>query len=113
MLFRSALTMGIGTAAGGWKIIETIGSKMTKIVSWQGFVAEASASSTIFVASMFGIPLSTTHTITSCIVGVGASRRLGDVRWGVLKRIGLAWLVTFPVCGFIAFVAALIANRLF
>ncbi len=108
-----ALTMGIGTAAGGWKIIETIGSKMTKIVSWQGFVAEASASSTIFVASMFGIPLSTTHTITSCIVGVGASRRLGDVRWGVLKRIGLAWVVTFPVCGFIAFAAALIANRLF
>lgn len=108
-----ALTMGIGTAAGGWKIIETIGAKMTKIVSWQGFVAEASASSTIFVASLFGIPLSTTHTITSCIVGVGASRRIGDVRWGVLKRIGLAWIVTFPVCGFIAFVAALIANRLF
>lgn len=108
-----ALTMGFGTAAGGWKIIETIGAKMTKIVSWQGFVAEASASSTIFVASMFGIPLSTTHTITSCIVGVGASRRLSDVRWGVLKRIGLAWIVTFPVCGLIAFVAAIIANWLF
>lgn len=108
-----ALTMGIGTAAGGWKIIETIGAKMTKIVSWQGFVAEASASSTIFVASLFGIPLSTTHTITSCIVGVGASRRISDVRWGVLKRIGLAWVVTFPVCGFIAYVAAIIANWIF
>lgn len=108
-----ALTMGIGTAAGGWKIIETIGAKMTKIVSWQGFVAEASASSTIFVASMFGIPLSTTHTITSCIVGVGASRRVSDVRWGVLRRIGLAWIVTFPVCGLIAYVAAIFANWLF
>lgn len=108
-----AMTMGLGTAAGGWKIIETIGAKMTRLVSWQGFVAEASASTTIFVASMFGIPLSTTHTITSCIVGVGASRRFGDVRWGVLKKIGMAWIVTFPVCGFVAYVAALIANRLF
>ena len=108
-----AATMGIGTAAGGWKIIETIGAKITRIVSWQGFVAEASASTTIFVASMFGIPLSTTHTITSCIVGVGASKRFSDVRWGVLKRIFLAWIVTFPVCAVIAFVAAKIANRLF
>ncbi|MEQ1646979.1 MAG: inorganic phosphate transporter [Hyphomicrobiaceae bacterium] len=108
-----AATMGIGTAAGGWRIIETIGSKMTRIVSWQGFVAECSASTTIFVASMFGIPLSTTHTITSCIVGVGAARRLMDVRWGVLGRIFMAWVVTFPVCFIIAYIAALIANRLF
>ena len=106
-------TMGLGTTFGGWKIIETVGSKMTRIKSWQGFVAEASASTTIFVASMFGIPLSTTHTITSCIVGVGASRRFSDVRWGVLKRIGLAWVVTFPVCACIAYVAARIANWLF
>lgn len=108
-----ALTMGAGTAAGGWRIIETLGAKMTRLVSWQGFAAEASASSTIFVASMFGIPLSTTHTITSCIVGVGAARRLGDVRWGVLRKILAAWVVTFPVCCGIAYVAALIANRLF
>jgi PiT family inorganic phosphate transporter len=104
-----AATMGIGTAAGGWRIIETLGAKMTRIVSWQGFAAEAAASTTIFTASMFGIPLSTTHTITSCIVGVGASKRFSDVRWGVLKKIGLAWVVTFPVCGLIAFVAAKIA----
>ena len=108
-----ALTMGAGTAAGGWKIIETIGAKMTRIVSWQGFVAECSASTTIFVASMFGIPLSTTHTITSCIVGVGASKRFGDVRWGVLRRIVLAWVLTFLVCAAIAFIAAKIANMLF
>jgi inorganic phosphate transporter, PiT family len=108
-----AATMGLGTAAGGWRIIETLGAKMTRIVSWQGFAAEAAASSTIFVASMFGIPLSTTHTITSCIVGVGASKRFGDVRWGVLKKIVLAWVVTFPICACIAYVAALIANRLF
>lgn len=106
-----ALTMGLGTSFGGWRIIETVGTKMTRIVSWQGFAAEASASSTIFVASMFGIPLSTTHTITSCIVGAGASRRLADVRWGVLKRILLAWIVTFPVCAAIAFFAAQFAMR--
>ncbi len=108
-----ALTMGLGTSWGGWKIIKTVGTKMTRIVSWQGFAAEASASSTIFVASLFGIPLSTTHTITSCIVGAGASRRFADVRWGVLKRIFLAWIITFPVCACIAYVAAVIANRLF
>lgn len=106
-----ALVMGAGTAAGGWKIIETIGAKMTRISSWQGFAAESSASTTIFIASMFGIPLSTTHTITSCIVGAGASKRVSDVRWGVLKRILLAWVVTFPVCGFIAYVAAKIARQ--
>lgn len=107
-----ALTMGLGTSFGGWRIIETVGSKMTRIKSWQGFAAETSASTTIFVASQYGIPLSTTHTITSAIVGVGASRRLSDVRWGVLKRILLAWCLTFPCCALIAFLAALVANRL-
>ena len=106
-------TMGLGTSFGGWRIIETVGTKMTKIASWQGFAAVTAASSTIFVASLFGVPLSTTHTITSCIVGAGAVRRLGDVRWGVLKRIVLAWVVTFPVCAAVAFVAAKIAMWLF
>ena len=108
-----ALTMGLGTSFGGWRIIETVGAKMTRIVSWQGFAAESAASLTIFGASAFGIPLSTTHTITSSIVGVGACRRPGDVRWGVLKRILYAWLATFPFCALVAFVAASIANRLF
>ena len=106
-------TMGLGTSFGGWRIIATVGSKMTRITTWQGFAAVTSASSTIFVASLFGVPLSTTHTITSCIVGAGAVQRLGDVRWGVLKRIVMAWVVTFPACAAIAFVAAKIANALF
>jgi PiT family inorganic phosphate transporter len=108
-----ALTMGLGTSFGGWRIIETVGSKMTRIVSWQGFAAEASAGTTIFGASLFGIPLSTTHTITTSIVGASASRRLHDVRWGVLRRILYAWVATFPLCALIAFVAALIANWLY
>ena len=107
-----ALSMGAGTSFGGWRIIETVGSKMARIKSWQGFAASTSASVVIFGASMFGIPLSTTHTITSSIVGVGAARRVGDVRWGVLKRILMAWGATFPCCALLAYVAALIANRL-
>ena len=107
-----ALTMGAGTSFGGWRIIKTVGSKLTRIKSWQGFSAETSASATIFVASHYGIPLSTTHTITSSIVGASASRRVSDVRWGVLRRILLAWVVTFPCCALIAYVAARIANAL-
>jgi PiT family inorganic phosphate transporter len=107
-----AVTMGLGTSFGGWRIIITVGARMTRIVSWQGFAAECSASVTIFGASLAGIPLSTTHTITAAIVGVGACRRLSAVRWGVLQRILLAWLATFPFCALIAFVSATIANRL-
>jgi inorganic phosphate transporter, PiT family len=107
-----ALTMGLGTSFGGWRIIETVGSKMARLTSWQGFAAQTSASITIFGASHFGIPLSTTHTITTAIVGASASRRTYDVRWGVLRRIILAWVVTFPFCALLAFLAALAANRL-
>jgi PiT family inorganic phosphate transporter len=107
-----ALTMGIGTSFGGWRIIETVGIKMARITSWQGFAAQTSAAFTIFGASHFGIPLSTTHTITSGIVGASASARVYDVRWGVLRRIVLAWCVTFPFCALTAFLAALLANRL-
>jgi PiT family inorganic phosphate transporter len=107
-----ALTMGIGTAAGGWRIIETVGAKMTKLTSWQGFAATSAASATIFGASVYGIPLSTTHTITSAIVGVGASRRVADVRWRVLQRIVMAWVLTFPCCFALAYVAAFFANTL-
>jgi PiT family inorganic phosphate transporter len=107
-----ALTMGIGTTFGGWRIIETVGMKMARITSWQGFAAQTSAAFTIFGASHFGIPLSTTHTITSAIVGASASVRTYDVRWGVLRRIVLAWCVTFPFCALLALAAALVANRL-
>ncbi len=107
-----ALTMGIGTSFGGWRIIATVGMKMARITSWQGFAAQTSAAFTIFGASAFGIPLSTTHTITTAIVGASASRRTYDVRWGVLRRIILAWCVTFPFCALVAFLAALVANRL-
>jgi len=104
--------MALGTSAGGWRIIATIGSKMARLTSWQGFVATTAASGTIFAASLYGVPLSTTHSITSAIVGVGAGKRMSDVRWGVLRRIVIAWLLTFPSCALIAYMASLVANRL-
>ncbi len=107
-----ALTMGLGTSAGGWRIVHTIGVKMARLTTWQGFAATAAASSTIFGASIYGIPLSTTHTITSSIVGVGASKRVSDVKWGVLRKIVFAWCLTFPSCAVIAYFAALVANAL-
>lgn len=105
-----ALTMGVGTSFGGWRIIKTVGMKLARITSWQGFAAQTAAAFTIFGASIYGIPLSTTHTITTAVVGASASRRTYDVRWGVLRRILLAWCVTFPFCALIAFLAALLAN---
>jgi inorganic phosphate transporter, PiT family len=107
-----ALTMGIGTSFGGWRIIKTVGSKMTRLTTWQGFGATLAASTTIFGASHYGIPLSTTHTITASVIGVSASKRVSDVRWGVLRKIVIAWFATFPACALIAYVAARIANRL-
>ncbi len=101
-----ALTMAIGTSAGGWRIIRTLGFRMTRLRSWQGFAAQAAAGCTIFGASGFGVPLSTTHTIASAIVGAAASSGVTDIRWLVLRRIVLGWLITFPVCFAAAFAAA-------
>ena len=101
-----AMTMGIGTSIGGWSIIKTMGMKITKLDPVHGFAAETAAATTIEVASRLGIPLSTTHTITMAIMGVGATRRFSAVRWGVSRDIVTAWILTFPVCGLIAWAAA-------
>ena len=105
--------MGLGTSIGGWKIIQKLGYKMTDLETWQGFSAETAASLTILGASQFGIPLSTTHTITTSIMGVGAARRVSAVRWGVSRDIVFAWILTFPACGAIAFLSALILKQIF
>lgn len=101
-----AVTMAAGTSVGGWRIIRTIGWRMTRLQVWQGFAAQLSAGLTIFGASQYGVPLSTTHTITSAIAGAAASRRLSDIRWIVLRRIVLGWVITFPVCFVAAYAAA-------
>ncbi len=106
VIFLCAVTMGIGTAVGGWRIVKTMGLKMTKLDPVHGFAAETAAASAIELASRLGIPVSTTHTISTAIMGVGSTRRLSAVRWGVGREIVIAWILTFPVCGFIAWAMA-------
>ena len=88
--------IGLGTLSGGWRIIHTMGSKITKLQPMGGFAAETGAAMAIFTATLFGVGISTTHTITGAIVGVGATRRLSAVRWGVAGRIVWAWVLTIP-----------------
>jgi PiT family inorganic phosphate transporter len=90
------LAMGLGTMAGGWKIIETMGTRITKLSHHQGFSASAAGSIMVFTASMLGIPVSTTHTITGCVIGAGAARRTSAVRWGVAGNVVVAWIITIP-----------------
>ncbi len=94
----SATAIACGTALGGWRIIRTLGVRMTALKPVQGFAAETAAASVIEVASHWGIPVSTTHVITSSIMGVGSTKRLSAVKWGVAGNIVLGWIVTFPVC---------------
>jgi len=90
------IAMGLGTLTGGWKIIETMGARITKLSQHQGFSASLGGSVMLFIASAFGIPVSTTHTITGCVIGVGVARRASAVRWGVAQNVVVAWLITIP-----------------
>jgi PiT family inorganic phosphate transporter len=94
--------MALGTLLGGWRIVHTMGSKITRLSPMQGFCAETGGAITLFLATYLGIPVSTTHTITGAIVGVGAARRVSAVRWGVAKDIVIAWIITMPAAGLIA-----------
>lgn len=94
--------MGLGTLMGGWRIVHTMGSKITRLTPMQGFCAETGGAITLFGATYLGIPVSTTHTITGAIVGVGSARRASAVRWGVARSIVVAWVVTIPASALIA-----------
>jgi PiT family inorganic phosphate transporter len=94
----AATTIGVSTLAGGWRIIKTLGMGITHLETYQGFSAETAAASTLAVTAHFGIPVSTTHTIGSAIMGVGATRRLSAVRWGIAFNIVMAWVLAFPIC---------------
>ena len=94
--------MALGTLFGGWRIVHTMGSRITRLSPMQGFCAETGGAITLFLATYMGIPVSTTHTITGAIVGVGAARRVSAVRWGVAKDIVIAWVITMPMAGLTA-----------
>lgn len=111
VIVACALAMGLGTTIGGWRIIRTLGMKIVKLEPVHGFAAETGAASVLLFAAHFGLPVSTTHTITSSILGVGATKRLSAVRWGLTSKILSAWVFTLPGAGLLgAGVYALLAS---
>jgi PiT family inorganic phosphate transporter len=110
VIILAASAISLGTAAGGWRIIRTMGSKVVKLDPVHGFAAETTAASIIFGASALGMPVSTTHVISSAILGVGSSDRFRAVHWGVARRIGIAWVLTLPASGAVAALAYMLLH---
>jgi len=108
IILSAHLAIGLGTAAGGWRIVKTMGTRITKLRPFGGFCAETAGAGAIFLATSLGVPVSTTHTITGAIVGVGAATRMSAVRWGVAGRIVWAWIITIPMAASIAGIAYII-----
>ena len=96
------IAMGLGTLSGGWRIIETMGTRITKLNQHQGFSASAGGSVMLFLASYLGIPVSTTHTIAGCVIGAGTARRASAVRWGLAGNVAIAWVITIPAAAIVA-----------
>lgn len=105
------IAIGLGTMFGGWRIVKTMGQKVTKLRPMDGFCAETGAAATLFIASSLGVPVSTTHTITGAIMGVGSLRRVSAVRWGMAANIVWAWILTIPFSAAIAALSYLFASR--
>jgi PiT family inorganic phosphate transporter len=101
-----ALTMAAGTAAGGWRIIKTMGHKMVKLQPVHGFAAETTGATVLAVAASFGMPISTTHAITTSIMGVGTAKRFNALNFAVVQNILLAWVLTLPATAFVGYIAA-------
>ena len=112
VIFLAATAISLGTAAGGWRIIRTMGQRVVKLDPVHGFAAETTAATVIFGASALGVPVSTTHVISSAIMGVGASDRFSAVRWGVAGNIIVAWVLTIPASGIVAWLAWEVLSRL-
>jgi inorganic phosphate transporter, PiT family len=108
IILSAHTAIALGTAAGGWRIVKTTGTRITRLRPFGGFCAETAGGITVLLASNLGVPVSTTHTITGAIVGVGAAQRLSAVRWGVAKRIVWAWILTMPMSAAIAALAYLL-----
>ena len=106
LMLLCSVTMGLGTSVGGEKIIKSVGMDMVKLEKYQGFSADLSAATCLLFSSLFGIPVSTTHTKTSAIMGVGAVKRLSAINFSVVKDMMLTWVFTFPGCGIISYIMA-------
>ena len=106
LMLLCSVVMALGTSVGGEKIIKSVGMDMVKLERYQGFAADLAAAACLLFSSLFGIPVSTTHTKTSAIMGVGAVKRLSAINFGVVKDMVLTWVFTFPGCGLISFAMA-------
>lgn len=113
LMILCSVIMALGTSIGGYKIIKTVGMGMVKLDPFQGFSADAAAAISLLAATTLGIPVSTTHTKTTAIMGVGASKRLSCVNWSVVKEMVAAWILTFPGCGILAYIMSLIFMKIF
>ncbi|HWQ77854.1 MAG TPA: inorganic phosphate transporter [Anaerovoracaceae bacterium] len=113
LMVLCSVVMALGTSIGGYRIIKSVGMDMVKLEKYQGFSADMAAVVCLFTASTFGLPVSTTHTKTTAIMGVGAAKRLSSVNWGVVKNMVTAWVLTFPGCGAIGFLMALLFMKIF
>lgn len=113
VIIVSALSISLGTAMGGWRVIKTVGIKVTALQPVHGFASQAAAATVIEIASRLGIPVSTTHCVTGATMGVGATKRLSAVRWGVTRSIVLAWVLTFPICGALGWIIVLLLKLAF
>ncbi|MHB1315376.1 MAG: inorganic phosphate transporter [Christensenellales bacterium] len=106
LMVLCSVVMAFGTSVGGYRIIKSVGMDMVKLQTYQGFAADVAASGCLLFSSLTGIPVSTTHTKTTAIMGVGASKRLSAVNWGIVREMSLAWILTFPGCGLVGFLMA-------
>lgn len=113
MMILCSLVMALGTSIGGMKIIKTVGMDMVKLESFQGFSADVAAATCLLISSVFGLPVSTTHTKTTAIMGVGAAKRFSAVNWSTVGEMVLAWVLTFPGCGLVGFIMAWIFMKIF
>lgn len=108
-----SIIMTLGTSIGGYKIIKTVGIKMVKLEPYQGTAADIAGSICLLFSTISGVPVSTTQTKTTAIMGVGAAKRLKNVNWNIAKNMVLAWLITFPVCGILGYLTTFIFMKIF
>lgn len=113
LIFLCSIVMALGTSVGGYRIIKAVGMDMVKLEKYQGFSADLASAVSLLIASIFGLPVSTTHTKTTTIMGVGAAKRISNVNWGVVKDMVSAWVLTFPGCGIIGYLMAKLFMKLF
>lgn len=113
LMLLCSIVMALGTSIGGYRIIKTVGMGMVKLHTYQGFAADLAGAGCLLISSLFGIPVSTTHTKTTAIMGVGASKRISSVNWSIVKEMVIAWVLTFPGCGLLGFIASYVFMKIF